>query len=97
MKEQSEGSEISCRDTYQDNSDKPKRCLIVKTNLAISKRFLTSFSDSPSHLLTRSLLETEKKVELLAYKQGRRDEVCHRWLYGIKCLIVAFLEGPNFE
>lgn len=33
---------------------------------AISKRFLTSFSDSPSHLLTRSDEEIEKKVELLA-------------------------------
>lgn len=34
--------------------------------LANSNRFLTSFSDSPSHLDTRSDEETEKKVELLA-------------------------------
>ena len=40
-----------------------------KTDLAISKRFLTSFSDSPSHLLTRSELDTEKKVELLAWNK----------------------------
>jgi hypothetical protein len=33
---------------------------------AISNRFLTSFSLSPSHLLTRSLLDTEKNVELFA-------------------------------
>ena len=33
---------------------------------AISKRFFTNFSDSPNHLLTKSLLDTEKKVELLA-------------------------------
>ena len=35
-------------------------------SLAISNRFLTSFSDSPSHFETRSLLDTEKNVELLA-------------------------------
>merc|ERR1719357_1492358 len=35
-------------------------------SLAMVNRFLTSFSDSPSHLETRSELETEKKVELLA-------------------------------
>ena len=35
-------------------------------SLAISNRFFTSFSDSPNHLLTRSLLDTEKKVELFA-------------------------------
>jgi len=34
--------------------------------LANSKRFLTSFSDSPNHLDTRSEDETEKNVELLA-------------------------------
>lgn len=34
--------------------------------LANSNKFLTSFSDSPSHLDTRSEDETEKKVELLA-------------------------------
>lgn len=34
--------------------------------LASSNRFLTSFSDSPSHLDTRSDEDTEKKVELLA-------------------------------
>lgn len=34
--------------------------------LANSNRFLTSFSDSPSHLDTRSDDETEKKVELFA-------------------------------
>lgn len=33
---------------------------------ARSKRFFTSFSDSPSHFETRFELETEKKVELLA-------------------------------
>uniref|UniRef100_A0A8W7PSZ2 Uncharacterized protein n=1 Tax=Anopheles coluzzii TaxID=1518534 RepID=A0A8W7PSZ2_ANOCL len=33
---------------------------------ASSNRFLTSFSDSPSHFETRSELDTEKKVELLA-------------------------------
>lgn len=33
---------------------------------ANSKRFLTSFSDSPSHFETKSELETEKNVELLA-------------------------------
>ena len=30
---------------------------------AIVKSWFTSFSDSPSHLLTRSELEIEKKVE----------------------------------
>ena len=35
-------------------------------SLARLKRFRTSFSDSPSHFETRSALETEKKVELLA-------------------------------
>lgn len=34
--------------------------------LANSNRFFTSFSDSPSHLDTRSEDETEKKVELFA-------------------------------
>jgi hypothetical protein len=34
--------------------------------LASSNRFFTSFSDSPSHLETRSEDETEKKVELFA-------------------------------
>jgi len=34
--------------------------------LANSKRFFTSFSDSPNHLDTRSEDETEKNVELLA-------------------------------
>lgn len=34
--------------------------------LASSNRFRTSFSDSPSHLDTRSDDDTEKKVELLA-------------------------------
>lgn len=34
--------------------------------LASSNRFLTSFSDSPSHLDTRSEDETEKNVELFA-------------------------------
>ena len=33
---------------------------------AIWNRFFTSFSDSPSHFDTRSELDTEKKVELLA-------------------------------
>lgn len=32
-------------------------------SLAIVKSWLTSFSDSPSHLLTRSELEIEKNVE----------------------------------
>lgn len=32
-------------------------------SLAIVKSWLTSFSDSPSHLLTKSELEIEKKVE----------------------------------
>jgi hypothetical protein len=35
-------------------------------SLAISNRFFTNFSLSPSHLDTRSLLDTEKKVELFA-------------------------------
>lgn len=34
--------------------------------LASSNRFLTSFSDSPSHFDTKSDEETEKNVELLA-------------------------------
>ena len=34
--------------------------------LASSNKFFTSFSDSPSHLETRSEEETEKNVELLA-------------------------------
>jgi len=34
--------------------------------LASSKRFFTSFSDSPSHLDTKSEDETEKNVELFA-------------------------------
>lgn len=34
--------------------------------LANSNRFFTSFSDSPSHLDTKSEDETEKKVELFA-------------------------------
>ena len=34
--------------------------------LAISNRLATNFSDSPSHLDTRSAEDTEKKVELLA-------------------------------
>lgn len=34
--------------------------------LANSNRFLTSFSDSPSHLETRSDEDTEKNVELFA-------------------------------
>ena len=33
---------------------------------ASSNKFLTNFSDSPSHLLTKSDDDTEKKVELLA-------------------------------
>lgn len=33
---------------------------------ANSNKFFTSFSDSPSHLLTKSDDDTEKKVELLA-------------------------------
>ena len=33
---------------------------------AISNRFFTNFSLSPNHLDTRSLLDTEKKVELFA-------------------------------
>ena len=35
-------------------------------SLAREKRVLTSFSDSPNHLDTRSELETEKNLELLA-------------------------------
>ena len=35
-------------------------------SLAISNKFLTNFSLSPNHLDTRSLLDTEKKVELFA-------------------------------
>ena len=34
--------------------------------LANSNKFLTNFSDSPNHLLTKSEEDTEKKVELLA-------------------------------
>lgn len=50
----------------QSESTSSMKMMLGLCCLASSNRFLTSFSDSPSHLDTRSDEETEKKVELLA-------------------------------
>lgn len=50
----------------QRESISSMKIILGLCSLASSKRFFTSFSDSPSHFETRSEEETEKKVELFA-------------------------------
>ena len=56
---------FSERDEQSESTSSMKMMLGLWAR-ANSKRFLTSFSDSPSHFETKSELETEKNVELLA-------------------------------
>ena len=42
------------------------KTMLGRCSRANSKRFLTNFSDSPNHLLTKSELEIEKNVDLFA-------------------------------
>lgn len=56
---------FSERDEHNESTSSMKMILGLWAR-ASSKRFLTSFSDSPSHFETKSELETEKNVELLA-------------------------------
>lgn len=56
---------FSDRDPHKESTSSMKIMLGLCAR-ASSKRFRTSFSDSPSHFETKSELDTEKKVELFA-------------------------------
>ncbi|KAH9424347.1 hypothetical protein DERP_004529 [Dermatophagoides pteronyssinus] len=60
-----ESDSLSERDEHNESISSMKIILGLFSR-AISKRLLTNFSDSPSHLDTRFEEETEMNVELLA-------------------------------
>lgn len=56
---------LSLRDPHNESTSSMK-IILGFCSLAIANSDLTNFSDSPSHLLTKSELETDKNVELFA-------------------------------
>lgn len=56
---------LSERDEHKESISSMK-IILGLCSLASSNKFLTNFSDSPSHFETKSEEETEKNVELFA-------------------------------